>query len=364
MKSDEAFEYSFTALRGVQGGREYYVAMCPLKLLPKIFLFNEEELAPEIRAQRILNKARVPEMARYIIDNPRDYVFSSLTASIDGEVTFEPSGEQRNLGKLIVPMMARFIINDGQHRRAAIEEALKEKPEIGDETMSVVFFIDLGLKRSQQMFSDLNRHAVRPTRSLGILYDHRDALSLLARQLAADVSIFKGLVEMEKTTISNRSRKLFTLSSIYQATRRLLRKSAGATVAPAEGALAREFWEEVGKHIPDWQAAQSRKVAAAELRRDTIHAHGIALQALAVAGADLIASDSARWKQRLKGLEKIDWARANAEIWEGRATIGGRVSKTEANVQLTSNVLKAALGMTLNPKENKAEVRRGKSKAS
>ena len=28
--------YSFDALRGVQAGREFYVAMCPLKIIPKL----------------------------------------------------------------------------------------------------------------------------------------------------------------------------------------------------------------------------------------------------------------------------------------------------------------------------------------
>lgn len=362
-RSDGVFEYSFTALRGLQGGREYFVAMCPLKLLPKVFLFNEEELAPEIRAQRVLNRARVPEIARYIVENNKDYVFSSLTASIDGDVHFEPTGSEPNVGRLTVPMVARFIINDGQHRRAAVEEALKERPDLGDETISVVFFVDLGLKRSQQMFADLNRHAVRPTRSIGILYDHRDGLSLLARKLSAEVPVFRGLVEMEKTTISNRSRKLFTLSSIYQATRRFLRKPPGAPVSEAEASLAAEFWDEVGKHMPDWLAAGARTVSSAELRRDTIHAHGIALQSLAVAGADLLQLEPTRWKTRLKGLEKVDWSRSNAALWEGRATIGGRVSKTEANVMLTSNVLKNAMGITLTAKETKVEARRGNSRS-
>lgn len=361
--TDGVFQYSFTALRGLQGGREYYVAMCPLKLLPKIFLFNEEELAPEIRAQRILNKARVPEIARYIVENQSDYVFSSLTASIDGEVHFEAAETLPHVGRLSVPMSAKFIINDGQHRRAAVEEALKERPDLGDETISVVFFVDRGLQRSQQMFADLNRHAVRPTRSIGILYDHRDGLSLLARKLAAEVTVFRGLVEMEKTTISNRSRKLFTLSSIYQATRRFFRKPSGAPVSEAEASLAAEFWNEVGKHMPDWQAAGARTISAAELRRDTIHAHGIALQALAVAGADLMQLEPSKWKSRLKGLEKVDWSRANAGLWEGRATIGGRVSKTEANVMLTSNVLKGAMGITLSAKETKVEARRGNSRS-
>jgi DNA sulfur modification protein DndB len=354
----EGFEFSFPAIRGVQGGREYYVAMCPLRSLSQLLKFNEEEIAPEIRAQRLINRARIPELAKYITDHPTEYVFSSLTASIDGIVRFEPTAERASTGRLFVPFNAKMVVNDGQHRRAGIEEALKERPELGDETLSVVLFVDRGLKRSQQMFADLNRYAVRPTRSIGILYDHRDRLSHLARELAGEVATFRGLVEMERTAISNRSRKLFTLSGIYHATKRFLRKSAGAEVSDQERKLAAEFWTEVGKHMPDWQAATTHSVSTAELRRDTIHAHGVALQAIAVAGAELVSRDSTRWRVRLKGLEKIDWSRSNSGLWEGRATVGGRVSKTEANVIMTANVLKDALGLPLSKIESEGEVRR------
>src|SRR5512139_2967374 len=88
-----SFEYIFPSIRGMQAGREYYVSMCPLRLIPKIFLFNEEEVTAEVRAQRTLNKARVPGIARYIIDNPKSYVFSALTASVAGDVLFKPLGE-------------------------------------------------------------------------------------------------------------------------------------------------------------------------------------------------------------------------------------------------------------------------------
>ncbi|MGC4116776.1 MAG: DNA sulfur modification protein DndB [Myxococcales bacterium] len=362
--TDEPFQYRFSALRGIQGGREYYVAMCPLRLLSKIFLFDEEEVAPEIRAQRTLNRARLPEITRYIVDNPRDYVFSSLTASIDGRVEFLPHVDHGSIGSLVVPMSARFVIADGQHRRAAIEEALKEKPELGEETISVVFFLDAGLKRSQQLFSDLNRHAVRPTQSIGLLYDHRDPLAGLARGLATDHPVFRGLTEMEKTSISNRSRKLFTLSSIYHATRKFLGKARRASVTEREAALAREFWSEVGKHMGDWQAAQRREVSTKELRQDTIHAHGIGLQAIAIAGAALLQQEPRKWKSGLRGLEKIDWARSNASVWEGRATVGGKLNKTEANVQLTANVIKKALGVPLTEQDSKAEARRSHARAA
>ena len=163
--------YSFTALRGIQAGHEYYLVMCHLKLIPRIFLFDEPEVPPELRAQRLLNKSRIPEIARYIVNHPKEYTFSAITASIDGDVDFIPlaaNGVTRNMGELRVDMQARFLINDGQHRRAAIEEALKIRPDLGDETIAVVFFLDIGLKQSQQMFADLNRHAVKPSSSVAL----------------------------------------------------------------------------------------------------------------------------------------------------------------------------------------------------
>src|SRR5204862_6157632 len=116
---------------------------------------------------------------------------SALTASVDGVVQFEPLGPEeaeRSLGRLRIPMSAKFVINDGQHRRAGIEAALRENPDLGDETIAVVFFLDRGLKRCQQMFADLNRYAVRPTRSLSVLYDHRDRHADLAKKLLQKVA--------------------------------------------------------------------------------------------------------------------------------------------------------------------------------
>ena len=152
--------YGFDAIRGTQAKREFYVAMCPLKIIPKLFIFNDYDIPPELRAQRTLHESRIPAIKNYILNNPDDYTFSSLTASVDGVMRFTPSpslGENGKLGRLYINMDSRLLINDGQHRRKAIEEALKERPELGHEMISVVFFQDDGLKRSQQMFSDLNK---------------------------------------------------------------------------------------------------------------------------------------------------------------------------------------------------------------
>ena len=277
---DAAFEYVFPAIRGIQARREYYVSMCPLRLLPKIFLFNEEELVPELRAQRTLNKNRIPEIARYISDNPDSYVFSAITASVDADVRFEPlasGAEGQRVGQLHIPMSARFIINDGQHRRAAIEAALRETPDLADESIAVVFFLDIGLARCQQMFADLNRYAIRPSKSVGVLYDHRDASAKLAKSIVLRCPAFKDMVETERSTLSIRSRKLFTLSSIYFATAAFFNHAPDESV-DNRVAKAVAFWDEVAKQFPEWQLVRERKITAGEVRRDFIHSHGIALQ--------------------------------------------------------------------------------------
>lgn len=356
----ESYNYLFPAIRGIQAEREYYIAMCPIKLIPRMFLFDEEELPPELRAQRTLNRSRIPEIAKYVIDYPKDYVFSAITASIDSKVQFKSlgdNGKENKMGTLIVPMTANFLINDGQHRRAAIEEALKVRPEVGLETIPVVFFIDAGLKRSQQMFADLNKHAVRPTKSLGILYDNRDPFARLALFLVDSVPLFKGFTELEKTTISNRSIKMFTLSSIYQATIDLLgKKQKDKSISEIDQKRAIEYWTEVSKIIPEWELLIKNEVSSHELRRDYIHAHGVALHALGIVGNTLIAQYPENWKKQLLKLKNIDWSRSNTKLWEGRAMIGGRINKSQMNLLLTSNVLKNVLGLGLNPDEEKAEL--------
>lgn len=353
---------NFPVIRGVQAGREYYVAMWTLRMLRQISIFNEQELSPELRAQRVLNKARIPEMADYVLNNPSDYVFSAITASIDSEVEFEPMQGHDRLGVLKVPMDAKFIINDGQHRRAAILSAMEQRPELAYETIAVVFYLDIGLARCQQMFADLNRYAIRPSRSLGLLYDHRNDKAKLAKLVVLKSDFFRDIVDMEKSSLAPRSRKLFTLSAFYNACADLVDGLATGNLEH-DAALARDYWEAVAQHFPDWEQVRAGRLPAGEVREGYIHSHGIALQALGKAGNALLKAHPGKWKTKLSALAKIDWSRRNTAVWEGRALIGGRVSKVTNSIVLTTNVVKKKLGLPLDEEEKRVEEARTGSEA-
>lgn len=354
---DTPFEFVFPAIRGVQAHREFFVSMCPLRLLPKLFLFDEDDVLPELRAQRTLNKGRVPDISRYITENRDSYTFSAITASIDGDVKFEAFGttpEGKRIGVLHVPMAARFVINDGQHRRAAIEQALREKPDLADESIAVVFFVDIGLERCQQMFADLNRHAVRPSPSIGVLYDHRDDAARITKRVIAKLPLFKDLTETASGSLSVRSRKLFTLNALYAATNALFSRDDEQPLE-ARVDVAASFWGEVARNIPDWNRVHERKLDAGEVRREFLHSHGVMLHAVGRVGNSLLHHEPHAWKKPLRQLGKIDWSRHNASLWEGRVLIGGRVSKGASNVILAANLIKQRMELPLTDTEQATE---------
>ena len=351
--------YGFDAIRGTQAKREFYVAMCPLKIIPKLFIFNDYEIPPELRAQRIMKESRIPAIKNYILNNPDDYTFSSLTASVDGIMKFIPAaslGEDGKLGRLYINMDSRLLINDGQHRRKAIEEALKENPDLGHEMISVVFFQDAGLKRSQQMFSDLNKNAVKPTKSLNILYDHRDLFSKFIVSLAGDIDIFENRVEMEKTSISNRSTNAFTLNGLADASLRLIGLRKSRKPSEDEKKLIKDYWETVSKNIPEWQLLIQGKTTSSELRKNFVHTNTNCLNAIGIAGQIIIQEHSDTWKDVLKNLKKVDWSRESSD-WEKRLILNGQMQKHAAGIDLAANIILQKCGISLSEDRQKIEDR-------
>ena len=339
--------FVFPAVKGIQAQREYYVSMVPLEVIAKIFQFADEELPPEVRSQRILNKSRIPEIRDYILSNPDSYVFSALTVSVDGSMDFQSvSDTTPQVGTISISMTSRFLINDGQHRRAAIAEALKVDPSLKNEHISVVFYRDEGLVRSQQMFSDLNRYAIKPTKSINILFNSREESSIVAKKVIEEVGVFKGLVEKERTAISNRSKALFTLSAICTATNELLN---GIELPLQEKiSLAERYWNTVGTHIPEWQKVKSGELKSSEVRKDYICSLSLTLVALGFAGNALVQMNPDEWENHLKNLDSIDWRKTNP-TWENLVFVNGRVAANRSTQRAMScymkNVLLETVGM-------------------
>lgn len=348
---------SFPAMEGTIGQRTYYACLMKLNAIPKMFTFRDwAEFTPEDRDQRILNKKRVPEIAKYMLDNEDGYIFSSITASYKCAVDFKPAAPGLNIGTLEMEFEeANFVINDGQHRCAAIAQAVKENPALGDEAISVILFPYENKPRVQQMFSDLNRNVAKTSKSLDILFDHRDEMANVTLEVVERVAVFNDMVEKDAVSIPVRSRKLFTLASMYDANEELLKNIQGKddSTRKAMVNIAFEYWTAVSKAIPDWGKVKNGDLKAMELRQESISAHSVVLRALGGVGGELMQQDPNGWKGRLLELTNVNWNKNNRD-WEGVCIVANSVVSNRQARLATKAYLKRKLNLELSDAEERA----------
>ena len=346
------FVYRFPVVRGLQAGREYYIGMVPLKMLSRLFPSDDEYVPPEYRAQRKLNTSRIPIISKYILDNRQDYVFSALAASIDGKFKFIASEVNEDIGILEVSMDARFLINDGQHRKAAILDALNEDETLGEETISVVFFGDKELSRSQQIFTDLNKHAVKTSNSIAELYDSRDDLAVVTRRVVSSVPFINEYTNKETDNLGKFSSSLFTLNTFYNANKKIIQRSI---IDDACEKFLTEFWTCVADNLVQWNELTKRQITKVDLRENYIITQSVVIQSLGRIGNYFYQNRDLDMKKYLCKLQQIDWKR-NAPQWHLRTIkSNGRMINSESAAILTANVIKQEIGIKLDKDETSRE---------
>lgn len=346
------FAYKFPVVRGIQAGREYFIAMVPLKMISKLFPNEDEYVLPEYRAQRKLNESRIPVISRYITDNRDSYVFSALAASIDGEFAFHESSGGMGTGILEVSMDARFLINDGQHRKAAILDALNEDETLGKETISVVFYEDQGLSRSQQIFTDLNKHAVKTSNSISELYDSRDELAVINRNVILQVPFLNEYTDKEKDILGKYSSNLFTLNTFYIANKKIV---GGTDLSDTAEHFLVSFWTCVSKNIVQWNELIKKEISKVDLRENYIVTQGVVVQALGLIGAYFYHNPTLDMNKYLSRLQVIDWRR-NASQWKLRVIRSdGKIITSNKAILLTAIQIKKEIGLSLSEEEQHKE---------
>ncbi|MDA1055732.1 MAG: DNA sulfur modification protein DndB [Planctomycetota bacterium] len=352
-------EFNIPAVRGTQAGRAFYTAMCPIRLLSKLFPVGVDQTTSHSHQSfRKVNLARVREIAKDVVAHHDDYHLASVTVSVEQQVRFIAAENARPkqvaVGELLIPLEARMTIVDGVHRILGLQRALKEFPSLADECIAMLIHVDPDGTRRGQIFSDVKRHERSSAQSRRIAVDDRDEIARLTREVIAVVPVFVDAIEMEKTAISNRSRKLFTLSALYHANKVLLADRKDTSYEDRL-ALATEFWTEVATKFPDWTEIVKGETSAAEIRANYVHCHAIGIAAIARAGRALLAQSPKGWKRRLAKLSSLNWARSNTKLWEGRAMIGGRLSKSSSAVARAGNAVKLHLGLKLTNDEQALE---------
>jgi DNA sulfur modification protein DndB len=354
---------TIAAMRGVQAGREFYMAMCHMSFIAKHLPYPQNNIPEDKVIQRHINKARIPKIAEYLVKYYDDYVLPPVIASIDGDVEWQPlSAESENMqvGILQIPDSADLIINDGQHRCAAIQHALQKRPELKYETLGIIFYIDRGVKRARQIFSDLNGHPVRTNQNINATFDSRQYLPLLTKRVIDNSALLRGRVELFASGCAIGSPRIFTISALTKSHGVLLDGIISQDIEE-DAAVCSRYWTVLEENLPEIEKLVTESISAREIKENYFYPYSIALQTLASVTNQLIKEFPDEWEDRLSEIHKINWRRDNDD-WEGRAMSGGRLTTGGNHPALTRNLIKKKIGITLTDDEKKLERQLARSK--
>jgi DNA sulfur modification protein DndB len=359
--------FAVPAVRGVQAGSEYYLAQIPYSILARLFVFDEEAVPAELRAQRTLNKKRAEDISDYMLENRYEYVLPALTASVDIAMAFEPLEGIAQLGTLHIPMSATMLINDGQHRRYAIELALKADPTLQNETAPVQIHFDQGLARSQQIFADINSKAVKPSSAISALYDHRNPYNAWIQTLLNAMPSIKKRIDFENATPGQRSYKLWSLVAFKKFVT-LLTGVNEKTISQLDDMklkgiadMINRFLKECSDHLPQWGQMIEGWITAVEVREQMVIGHAVFLEALGMFGkqalfagpylapfdrdAKVVDHTRARWDV-MQGLKGVEVGKGEPN-WENRCVVLGKMQKTSDGTKSTAAKLLQIAGVEL-----------------
>lgn len=197
------------AIRGIIGDTVFYSTNLSMQQVSDLVKPVDKELhtatALREQIQRALSENYL-KIRDYILEH-NDHFFSSLVLAIyDGdplwtEIRYELDGEQyKNVGVIHLNGNEKIFPVDGQHRVEGIKAALKSKPELAKENVSVMLIGHstdaIGMEKSRRIFSTLNRYA-KPV-GLGdiIALDEDDIVAIVTRfQLENNILFAKDRVK-------------------------------------------------------------------------------------------------------------------------------------------------------------------------
>lgn len=348
------FGQKLPAIKGVQGSFTCFTATIEVRNLLKLISFDYEKESPEDRAQRIANPTRVNKVANYILEHPNSHVFNACTLMLRGNHTFKklekPTDGKPEFGILEISPEATVYPVDGQHRlkgyiRALADIEKKDKAEkaqfkpILEDCVSVCIWEETNIERSQQIFHDINYNVAKPCSSLALYYDKGKEETELTRQVMNRVEFLKRYTDVERTSISGKSKYLFTFNALHDALNKwMFLRSTLKFETKCD--IAVQFFETLIEEMPLWSEAKGDNVyVTSSIRQGNIAFQAITLCALGGIGFQVLrnrrnAIPNQQWRNKLLKLDLggTDWTLQNPD-WEGMILFGGRIRKNATTIQ-------------------------------
>ena len=225
---NELTPFSTPAHKFSQGGRDVYAFTVDLATLDNLLPDRVDDAVVK-DANRPLTRSHAKNIQRYL-EERNDWLLGTILLGITPDAvefqSYTPDVDTGNaVGLLTINNngVASMKMFDGQHRRRAIKDVLRElshSPKntnrlasLRTESLPVMLYVESKIEALRQMFADASR--TKPVEGNTIArFDQHDPFNVVALQIAEQSDLFIGRVEMERASISRSSQNIIAINQL------------------------------------------------------------------------------------------------------------------------------------------------------
>ena len=230
--SNPQYTLSTPAQRFIQGDRYVYSFSLELEKLDQLFPDRVDD-----RMVSEANRPLTPSHAKGIqdyLEKRNDWVLGTFMLGVSPQaIEFLPYPGQPDDAAVIVGELRilsadgdTLKIFDGQHRRRAIKDTLKELAQSASQSekldylqhasVPIMLYAEGSIDALRQMFADASQTKTIE-RNAVTRFDHQDAFNVAAMSLSALSNLFEGRVEMERASVSRSSPFIISINQLSAA---------------------------------------------------------------------------------------------------------------------------------------------------
>ena len=328
-----------------QGRRNHLVFSLPFNLLLEMAkLQTADNKKHKSNAEELINRPLMPqhvdEIAKYLLETDNyilpPFIFNS---SIPIKVFAFGQGAVK-LGYAVIPASIELYVTDGQHRLKAMEKAIKERPDLRNDSVTVLVVQEEDIDQIHQDFADCAKNKPIPPALLAA-FDVSNVLAKLTRQITRDLVIFTGRIDKISRTVGKDPSYLFTMNQLRICMAEFLFGSSRKEVIESrsnqqKGELnvllekAKIFYMEFAKINDVWKpltqpASKTVNLDLYSLRQERIDFNTVGLQIISKVGHLIFFGKEFTNEQQnvlIRALANLDYRR-DATLWQNNVVIDG-----------------------------------------
>lgn len=326
-----------------QGGRNHLVFSLPCNLLLELGKLQSAETKEnksnaEEKINRPLIRPHVNEIAKYLI-NTDSYVLPPFIFNCSTPIKVFAYGTGAvKFGYAVIPSSIELYVTDGQHRLKAIEKAIKERPSLKNDSVTVLVIEEDDIDQIHQDFADCAKTKPIPPALLAA-FDVSNVLSKITRKISKELVIFNGRIDKISRTVGKDPHYMFTMSQLRIGMAEFLFGSSRKQVIESRSnqencewdvllEKAKVFYSLFAENNNTWKpllqpASQTVNLDLYSLRQERIDFNSVGFQVMNRIGHYIFFSKEFTDLERdslVKALASLDYRR-DAKLWQNNLVI-------------------------------------------